>query len=59
MRQHFFSKCSKFNVHSENAIKKKEKKFLVFQIIVFKLLAVNFPITTSILVVGSQRVKTF
>ena len=36
----YFSKCSKFNVDSKNAIK-IDKKFLIFQIIAFELVAVN------------------
>ena len=39
----FFSKCSKFNVHSKTAIK-NYKKFLNYQIIVFELVAVNSPL---------------
>ena len=35
-------KIPKFNVHSKNTIK-MEKFFLVFQITVFELVAVNFP----------------
>ena len=37
--------------------KKIQKKFLVFQVIAFKLVAVNSPYYYEILAVGSQRVK--
>ena len=41
---YFFSKCSKFNVHSKTAIEIEKKFFrLVFEIIVFELVAVNSP----------------
>ena len=36
----FFSKCLKFNVDAKNE-ENIEKKFLVFQIAVFELVAVN------------------
>ena len=40
----FFSKCSKFNVQSKTAIEIEKKFFrLVFEIIVFELVALNSP----------------
>ena len=57
MRLMFFSKCSKFNVESENTIKKLEQ-CLVFQRIGSELVVVNYPYYyENTIVVGSQRVN--